>query len=270
MSLMAILGSAAGGITGGIGSYLSSRSQEKAVDEQRKLLEDAIAKITQNVGTESAAERDRALVLQRQTQKQSDQLLRRAEQRADADLYSLFASPQYQAMGGYIQDAFTQGIPDVLASEYAGRLRTAQSARGLSFGGAPSQDEAALLTQMAEQSRQALLPQLRQMAFDPLQAGQSARGSRLSELLQSSGQGLQQYQAYQGGLGQAEQIAASRYGTLANTISGLTSQIPVYGGNAIANVLGSMGGLGSSLGSMLQSNSQMAQLAQMLQGRANV
>jgi hypothetical protein len=260
MSLLSILSAAGGGLMQGAGSWLSSSAEKKATEKQQKLLEDAIAKITQTVNQQSSSERDRALVMQRQASRQGEQFLRKAEQRADADLFSLFASPQYQAMGGYIQDAFAEGVPSVMASEYAGRLRTAQSARGLAFGGQPSQDEAAMLTQMAEQNRQALLPQLRQMAFDPLQAGQQARGSRLQEQLSASGQGLQQYQTYQGGLGQAEQIAASRYGTLANTISGLTSQIPVYGGSQLGSLLGSLSGSMAGIGSMFNQQSMLSQL----------
>jgi hypothetical protein len=98
------------------------------------------------------------------------------------------------------------------------------------------------------------------MAFDPLQAGQQARGSRLQEQLAASGHGLQQYQTYQGGLGTAEQIAQARYGALAQSISGLTQQIPVYGGSPLGSLLGSLSGSGAGIGSMLNQQSMLSQL----------
>lgn len=85
-----------------------------------------------------------------------------AEQRAVARQLELANDPRYQMTQAYLTESFAAGVPEFVAREYEGRLRAAQAARGLERGGAPTQQEAALLTSMASQNRQALLPQLMQ------------------------------------------------------------------------------------------------------------
>lgn len=83
-----------------------------------------------------------------------------AEQRATARQLELANDPRYQMAQAYLTESFAAGVPEFMAREYENRLRAAQAARGLERGGAPTQQEAALLTSMAAQNRQAILPQL--------------------------------------------------------------------------------------------------------------
>jgi hypothetical protein len=90
----------------------------------------------------------------------------RASQRADAAMANFRGDPAGQAARQYLTDTFAQGLTTGMADEYAGRLRNAQAARGMSFGGASSRDEAAMLMSMSEKRREALLPQMLKDSLD--------------------------------------------------------------------------------------------------------
>jgi hypothetical protein len=90
----------------------------------------------------------------------------RAAQRADAAMANFRGDPAGAAARQFLTDTFTQGLTTSMADEYAGRLRNAQAARGMSFGGASSRDEAAMLVSMSEKRREALLPQMLKDSLD--------------------------------------------------------------------------------------------------------
>jgi hypothetical protein len=93
-------------------------------------------------------------------------LSNRASQRADAAMANFRGDPAGQAARQYLTDTFAQGLTTGMADEYAGRLRNAQAARGMSFGGASSRDEAAMLMSMSEKRRETLLPQMLKDSMD--------------------------------------------------------------------------------------------------------
>jgi len=211
---------------GGLSGLLSGMSQREAAEEQRAYLEQLMGQLTQQSTQMSAEERDRALIAQRQAARREREALQQARLQTESGLQSLFGSPQYQAQAKYITEQFTKGIPDVLAQEYAGRLQTAQASRGLSHGGAPVQAEASLLTKLAEQGRQALLPQLRQLSMDPMQLRQQEMLSQLQYQSGSQGLGLAQLQSTLQSLQAAQGIASSRLQPVSQGIMGLGSQVP--------------------------------------------
>lgn len=90
----------------------------------------------------------------------------RAAQRADAAMANFRGDPAGEAARQYLTDTFAQGLTTGMADEYAGRLRNAQAARGMSFGGASSRDEAAMLMSMSEKRRETLLPQMLKDSLD--------------------------------------------------------------------------------------------------------
>ncbi len=93
-------------------------------------------------------------------------LSNRASQRADAAMANFRGDPAGEAARQYLTDTFAQGLTTGMADEYAGRLRNAQAARGMSFGGASSRDEAAMLMSMSEKRRETLLPQMLKDSLD--------------------------------------------------------------------------------------------------------
>lgn len=93
-------------------------------------------------------------------------LSNRASQRADAAMANFRGDPAGAAARQYLTDTFAQGLTTGMADEYAGRLRNAQAARGMSFGGASSRDEAAMLVSMSEKRREILLPQMLKDSLD--------------------------------------------------------------------------------------------------------
>lgn len=66
--------------------------------------------------------------------------------------------PLAESTRSYLLRAFSGDIDTSIADTYSARLRTAQATRGLSAGQAAARDEAALLTQISVQQKQALLP----------------------------------------------------------------------------------------------------------------
>lgn len=85
-----------------------------------------------------------------------------AQQSAATDLAAYQGNAEQQAASKYMLEMFSSGLSDRQTSEYSNRLRTAQSARGLAYGGASAFEEANLLQGMAEKQRAELLPQMLQ------------------------------------------------------------------------------------------------------------
>lgn len=246
----------AGTALSGLSGLLSGSSQRKATERQRDYLRSLMTQLQGQATGLSAEERDRALLAQRRAQRQAEQSYRRAQRQAEYNLRAAMESPQYQAAGRYVTEQFTKGIPDVLAAEYAGRLRTAQAARGLEYGGAPTQQEASLLASLAEQGRRQMLPQLRQLALDPMQLRQQAMAAQLQQLGAGQQMGLAELQSTMQALQAAQGVASSQYGNLAaaarfgaqapfSAVSPMAQMIYPFG-SALTKV--GMGLFGQSLG----------------------
>lgn len=251
MALEAAIGMGLGGLMQGAGAFLGGSSAKKAASKNRKALLAMFQEGKQMMSAATQEERDRAMQGFQRAQYQARTQYTRAQQRAEADAFNLFASPAYQAQAAFLQQQFSQGIPDVMANEVAGRLRTAQAARGLGYGGAPAKDEANLLGKMAHESRMQLLPQLRQMAFDPMQVRQQAAQSYLAQQGGAQGLGLAPFQAQMQGLSTAQNIAGSRVNPLLGLGGQMFGQMPFSAASPMANALGAIGGTIGGLGSMM-------------------
>lgn len=225
-----------GGTFNAIGGYQAAKEQKRAARHQRKAIAAAIRKGKGYIEGESRAERERSLIAIRRAQREAFKAQRQAEQRADAALYNAMASPAYQAQAGYLASLFGQGIPDALAQDYSGRIRQAQTARGLQSGGAPAQEEARFLSSMAAQQRQQLLPHLRQLALDPLQLRQQEVAMNLQNRATAQGIGLAQLTGQTNALTAAQNIAASRFGAY-NQLLGMTAQMEFSAASPRANAL---------------------------------
>lgn len=79
----------------------------------------------------------------------------RAAQRADAAMANYRGAAASSTE--YMNEVMATGLSQRMVDEFSGRLRSAQAARGLAFGGAAATEEAALLTGIAEKNRQAVL-----------------------------------------------------------------------------------------------------------------
>jgi hypothetical protein len=255
MSMIGSLAGAGGSLLGGtfnaIGGYQAAKAQRKAAARQRAAIADAIRKGKEYMEGQTREERDRALVQIRRAEREGIRAQRQAEQRADAALYNAFASPAYQAQAGYLASLFGQGIPDALAQDYAGRIRGAQTARGLHSGGAPAQEEARFLSSMAAQQRQQLLPQLRQLALDPLQLRQQEVGMNLQNRAAAQGIGLAQLTGQSQALMAAQNMAAQRFGSY-NQLLGMTAQMAFSAASPRANALLATGQSLQQAGSQMQ------------------
>jgi hypothetical protein len=255
MSMLGGIAGAGGSLLGGtfnaIGGYQAAKAQRKAAARQRAAIADAIRKGQEYIEGETREERERSLIAIRRAEREGMRAQRQAEQRADAALYNAFASPAYQAQAGYLASMFQQGIPDALAQDYAGRLRGAQTARGLESGGAAVGHEARFLSSLAAQQRQQLLPQLRQLALDPLQLRQQEIGANLQNSAVAQGIGLAQLTGESQALMAAQNIAAQRFGAY-NQLLGMTGQMAFSAASPRANALLATGQAlqqaGSSLG----------------------
>jgi len=85
-----------------------------------------------------------------------------AQKSAATDLAAYQGSAEQQAASKYMLEMFSSGLSDRQTEEYSNRIRTAQSARGLAYGGASAFEEANLLQGMAEKQRAELLPHMLQ------------------------------------------------------------------------------------------------------------
>lgn len=245
MSLAAIGGLLGGSVLQGLGSYLGAESSRDAAEQQREYLERLRAenlKFAQGMTREEREASLRELARSRQEERQTTISNRLAAQEASL---STFGSPAYQAMSQFLVDTFANGIPESLAQDVSGRFRTAQASRGLVRGTAASKDEANVLANMAYQARKELLPQLRQMAFDPIQLEQAVRQMEIQDqtaVRQYSSAGLQQFLSTRG---QAAQTAAQTFSPILSSNVQLGSQVPF---SAVSPLGVGLGALGSSLG----------------------
>lgn len=228
------------------GGIFSASSERKAADASRRAMEEAARQAKADLAAMSAEERERYLIAAKRAEADAAQAERQARARTEQSLFQLFSSPQYQGAAEYITKYFAQGIPESLAREYSGRIQQAQASRGLEYGGAAGRDEAALLTKMAEEGRMNLLPQLKQLAYDPMQAYQSALGFELGATQGVQNLGLAQIQSVMQGLQAAQgiasaQAAGSQYGMSAALNS------PYSAASPLANTLFGLGSGGMSL-----------------------
>ncbi len=238
----------AGSIIGGAGQllgsglqavsgYIAAREQRQAARKMRRALSEAIRESKGVIDLESRTERERALRAVKRSELEGQRALRQAGQRAEASLFNAMASPAYQAQAGYLQAMFTQGIPAPLAEEMTGRIRGAQTARGFRGGGATIQNEARALAAEAARQRQALLPQLRQLALDPMMLRREEVAGRLQAEAAAQGIGLAQLQGQTGALQAAQQMAAARFGPYTSILGSLTAQMPYSAASPAANAL---------------------------------
>lgn len=271
MSLGTLIGAAGSLGSGGfnaLGGYQAARSQRGAARKQRRAITDAIRQGRTFIEGESRTERERSLIAIRRAEREGFRAQRQAEQRADAALYNTFASPAYQAQAGYLASLFSQGIPDALAQDYSGRIRQAQTARGLQGGGAPAQEEARFLSSMAAQQRQQLLPQLRQLALDPMQLRQQQVGQNLQNRATSQNIGLAQLTGQSQALMSAQNIAASRFGAY-NQLLGMTGQMAFSAASPQSNALLAAGQTIQQTGSQISSGLAQMRMESLLASLAN-
>lgn len=256
MSLGMMIGGAVGQIGG---SILSGIAGDSAARKQREQMKKSVQAAGDIYGREFTQGTEQAMLEQKRAERVERQNLRASQQAGYLAQLSVMNSPAYQAQAGFLMDQFSTGIPEFLSREYAGRLRTAQAARGLEFGGAPAQDEAALLTKMAYEHKVGLLDQMRQMAMDPMNINNQAAQAELQTRQGAQGMGLAQMQARMGALGQAQDIARSQADPLAQLQMQL-AQMPQSGGalGMAGTALSGLGGAMSGMGSYMQQSSDAA------------
>ena len=250
MSLIAGTALTAAGAGGkALGGFLGKSAEESAAAEQRKAIERSLAQTRQSFDYASRLEAQQSAAALAQAQLSSSRALQVAQQQSQQQLYDIFSSPAMNAYAGYLGDLFTKGIPDVAANEYAGRLRAAQAARGTAFGGAAETQEAILLTTLAEQGRQALLPQLQQFALLPNTLRQQNVQANLQAQQASQNIGFQPFGASLQGRQLASQVAGQQLSLGSMALSGAynspfaaTPPLGAYLGTAFGDVAGQLGG----------------------------
>lgn len=246
-------GGGGGGLVGGVtqllgsgqkaaGAYLAAKAQKKAADQARKEQVAFYQDLLGRSGRANREQRDIALQSLARQRRFANQEYRFAQQRAQGELMNAMASPAYQAQAAFLADAFSGGISQAVAGEYAGRLRQAQAARGLSRGGAATRDEAALLTRMSDERRQQLLPQLRQLALDPMQLQQQTMANVLATRAQAQQMGLAEFQAQTQGRQAAQSIANQQVIPLGQIGASIYSGLPFSAVSAAGAGLYASGG----------------------------
>lgn len=96
-----------------------------------------------------------------------------AQKDYESAVEQFLAAPEVAAGLQYLQTRFTDPLAG-LEGEAQARVRQAQAARGLVYGGAPVQQEAAFVTRLAERTRQQLLPMLGTLRLQGAQLGEAA------------------------------------------------------------------------------------------------
>jgi len=225
----------------GAGGILSASAQRTAAKQMRDLLDKFLKSTTAKA--ETAQAREKALSAEElfQAQRAATRAQAQAERAGSARLFQTLSSPAYQMGAGYISDMFAKGIPDVIAGEYAGRIQSAQAARGLE-GNMAAVDEAAMLTKMAEEGRRSMLPNLRQLAMDPFELKQQALQAQMGTQGTAQQLGLAQFMAALQGRQAGSQIAYQDVLPLAQLGAQLTAQQPISAASPWANALGALGG----------------------------
>ena len=265
-----MLGLIAGGL-GAIGSVASSvlgaQDAKRAAKQEAERLAAQQAQNVQMVQSQSALERERALRMQKQAQWEMQQVTSLGKQSAARMAMAVFGSGAYQAQAGFLQDMFNNPIPESLAQDVSGRMRTAQAARGLT-GYQASRDEANVLANMAFQSRQQMLPQMRQLAYDPMELQMGVRGQEQQLASGAQAYGLAGMQAQMQALQAGQGMAAQQYGPLIQSGTALAGQTPTYGGSALASGLaglsGALPGLGQAFSSYQAANTQASQFDRLM------
>jgi len=247
ISLLALGGASLGGQVAG--TYLSSQQKRKAAEEMQKYLQAQYQEAKDLLGTATRTERERILEQYKTAEQRTAETERRMEFEAQREALSTFGSPAYQNYAGYVQQMFQQGLPTSLEQTYAGKIRSAQAARGLESGGAPATQEALTLTNLAEQYRQQLLPQLRQVAMDPSQFLQQARAAQLQQAGAAQGVGFSPYQQFVGGIQAAQGVANQQAQPIISAGLNSAQQYPVSSASPLADlVYGAGTGLQGLLG----------------------
>lgn len=254
------IGFMAGGSLAQIGGgLLSAFGQDEAIKRQQEQLRKSVAASEDILRGTTTEQREMALLEQKRAERVERQNLRAAQNAGYLAQLQVLNSAPYQAGAGFIMDQFSQGLPEFLAREYAGRLRTAQAARGLEFGGAPAQDEAALLTKMAYEHKVGLLDQLRQLSMDPMNINNQAAQAELATRSGAQQMGLMQMQSRMATLGQAQDIARSQADPLVELQMALAQMPQSSGAMGVAGTaLSGFGGAMSGFGSMYQQSQDAA------------
>lgn len=236
-----------GGGLSAIGGFMSGSSQKAAADRMRRMIRDYLQKTENKMDVAQSTELASAASAVAKAQRQAAKDYRSAQQRGDAENLRMQADPNYRAQAAFIQDVFSNGLPQSMTDMYAGQLRNAQAARGMEMGGAASRDEAAMIANMQFQAKAQMLPQMRQLAMDPFEAKQRAVTAELQALgatQQSSLQALQaQLAARKGAIDNANQFVMP----LAQFGMNATQAMPVSSANPTANALGVLGSTFSNM-----------------------
>lgn len=248
--ISSILGAGSQLIGGGlsaVGGFMSGSSQKAAADRMRRMIRDYLQKTENKMDVAQSTELASAASAVAKAQRQAAKDYRAAQQRGDAENLRMQADPNYRAQAAFIQDVFSNGLPQSMTDMYAGQLRNAQAARGLEMGGAASRDEAAMIANMQFQAKSAMLPQLRQLAMDPFEAKQRGVTAELQALGATQQSSLQALQAQLGARTGAISNANQAVMPLAQLGMQATQAMPVSAANPMANVWGSLGGAFSNM-----------------------
>lgn len=236
-----------------IGGFLGAGSEQSAASRMRKLLMGLYQDTSKKMDAAQVQQLETLTRGLQQAQQSGAQTLTAAKNAGQASLLSVLGNPAYQAQAAYLMEAFGQGLPESMANEMSSRLRTAQAANGLT-GGATAYDEAKYLTKAADERRQSLLPQLRQLSMDPFQIQQAAVTSELQSRGAAQGIGYQNLQQLMGVQAGAINNANNQVLPLAQLGSQLYSQVPYSAANPWANL---SAGIGMSLDSAMEMVSQL-------------
>lgn len=118
----------------------------------------------------------RAERAQRRFRRRQRRAIGEARQFADETVRRITEGGLFQQGTEFLQSTFGAAEDSPLVQDFVKQLRSAQSARGLFFGGASAQAEAGGLAVASQRLRQGLLPQLQSFALAPEQLRQSVLG----------------------------------------------------------------------------------------------
>jgi len=240
--LGSLLLAAGGGLAAGAGGVLEGLARRGAADKERRYLKEQMRRMESEYKQGYGEERAAGLYALGRSRREALSQQMAARNRARALVAQTFMSAPYQAMSEYVGNLFREGLPAPLAEGYQNRLRAAQRARGTYYGGAPTKDEAATLTRMAEQQRMALLPQLRQMAMDPAMLQMQLENQTLAQFAASDQLESSQFNRLMMARQLPAQIAAARISPLAQLTMGFTSRMPYSVADPLAGGLQALSG----------------------------
>ncbi|MFA4972376.1 MAG: hypothetical protein WC683_07165 [bacterium] len=241
-----------GSIGNTIGGVMSANSQKSAASRMRKLLVGLYQDTSKKMDAAQTNQMETLMRGLQQATTAGNQTYAASQNAGNASLLSVLANPAYKAQAAYLMEAFDQGIPESQANAMSSRLRTAQAAQGIE-GGAAAYDEAKYLTQAADERRQELLPQLRQLAMDPFQIKQAAVTSDLQNRGAAQGIGFQNLQQLMGVQSAAINNANQEVLPLAQLGASLYGQVPYSAANPWANLSAGIGQTMDSASEMIMS-----------------